>query len=158
MYFEKVKKTSYIRDGRAPIPLKEVTSRVMSSIRGKNTKPELELGAALIKAGLARYALHMNRLPGRPDISFLNNKLAIFLNGCFWHQCPHCKPALPKSHRVFWKRKFSANKLRDSRKLADLKDMGWRALTIWECQWKKAPKRQLMRIFRALEASLDNNG
>ena len=153
MYAEKEKKTSYIRNGRAPIPINEVTSKVMSSIRGKNTKPELELRDALNKIGIAGYSSHLKGLPGRPDISFPTKKLAIFFNGCFWHRCPYCNPALPKSHKVFWKKKFNANKLRDSKKLAELKGMGWRALTIWECQLKKAPKRQLMRILRALEAS-----
>jgi DNA (cytosine-5)-methyltransferase 1 len=153
MYLEKDKKASYIRDGRAPVPIYEVTSKVMSSIRGKNTKPELELRAALKQTGIAGYSTHLRCLPGRPDISFSKKKLAIFINGCFWHQCPHCNPALPKSHIAFWKKKFNANNLRDSKKLAELKGMDWRTLTIWECQWKKAPKRQIMRIIRALEAS-----
>jgi len=156
MYLEKEKKANYIRDGRAPMPISEITSKVMSSIRGKNTKPELELRAALKRTGITGYSTHMKHLPGRPDISFPKNKLAIFINGCFWHQCPHCNPALPKSHVAFWEKKFNANLLRDSKKLAELKGMGWRTLTIWECQWKKAPKRQLMRILRALEASDEN--
>ena len=153
IYSENKKKTGYIRDGRSPIPIQGVTSKVMSSIRGKNTKPELELRAALKQTGITRYLTHLKGLPGRPDISFPKNKVAIFINGCFWHQCPHCTPALPKSHKAFWKNKFNTNKLRDSKKLSELKGMGWRTLTIWECQWKKAPKRQLMRILRALEPS-----
>jgi DNA mismatch endonuclease (patch repair protein) len=145
--------TNYIRDGRAPIPINEVTSKIMSSIRGKNTKPEIELKEALRKAGATGYSSHIKALPGKPDIVYPKNKLAIFINGCFWHQCPYCKPSLPISHKSFWKSKFAANKLRDSAKSAELKAMGWRAMTVWECQWKRAPKRQLMRIIRELEAS-----
>lgn len=143
-------RTSFIRDGRAPIPDKELTSRIMSSIRGKNTKPELELKMALRRAGAKGITSHVSDLPGRPDIVFGDKRLAVFLHGCFWHQCPYCGPSLPKSHRTFWKRKFIANKRRDSAKVAYLKALGWSTLTVWECQWKKSPKRQLARILKAI--------
>lgn len=147
-------KAGYIRDGRAPIPLEESTSRVMSSIRGKDTTLEINLRRALREAGVVGFSFHLKRLPGRPDIAFKKKKLAIFINGCFWHLCPYCRPTPPKSHKAFWKKKFTANKLRDARKRLELKKMGWNTLTIWECQWKKRPQRQLMRILKALGTSL----
>jgi DNA mismatch endonuclease (patch repair protein) len=149
-YSENLIRPSYIRDGRAPIPDREITSRIMSSIRGKNTRPELELKLALRKAGAKGIISHLRDLPGRPDIAFRNRNLAIFVHGCFWHQCPYCKPSLPKSHKTFWKKKFIANKRRDSAKVAELKALGWSSLTVWECQWKKSPGRQLARILKAM--------
>ena len=126
----------YIRDGRAPIPEKEVTSRIMSSIKAKNTKPELLFRKALWNSGLKGYRLHWKKVPGKPDIAFVKYKLAIFVNGCFWHKCPHCQPALPKSNTEFWNIKLTRNQERDLRKVADLEKIGWTSLTLWECQMK----------------------
>lgn len=129
----KVKK-SYIRDGRAPIPKKEVTSRIMSKIRAKNTKPEILLRKALTKEGIKGFKLHYKRIPGRPDICYPPKKLAIFVNGCFWHRCPICKPKAPKSNIMFWKDKFKKNVERDKRKIEELLDMGWAVFVAWECE------------------------
>lgn len=124
----------YIRDGRAPIPKSETTSRIMSKIRAKNTKPEILLRKALWKEGCRGYRLHWKKAPGRPDICFPGKKVAIFVHGCFWHRCPHCKPSMPKTHKKFWQEKFQNNKERDKKKIKALKKQGWEVLTIWECQ------------------------
>ena len=106
----------YVRDGRAPIPKSEVTSRVMSSNKAKDTKPEMILRKKLWSSGLRGYRLHLKEVPGRPDIAFPKRKLAIFVHGCFWHRCPHCNLPLPKSNREFWKNKFQRNIQRDKMK------------------------------------------
>ncbi|MGB8215001.1 MAG: very short patch repair endonuclease [Anaerolineales bacterium] len=124
----------YIRDGRAPIPENEITSKVMSSIRAKNTKPELMLRKALFNNGLSGYRLHWKKAPGHPDISYPGKKLAIFVNGCFWHRCPYCNPPFPKTHREFWSEKFKKNVERDQRKIEELNNNGWKVLVFWECQ------------------------
>lgn len=124
----------YLRDGRAPIPEKEATSRIMSAIKHKNTKPELLLRKMLWNNGMKGYRIHWSKLPGKPDIAFPRKKLAIFVNGCFWHRCPYCKPALPKSHSTFWKIKFEKNVERDKKKSVQLRTIGWKSITIWECQ------------------------
>jgi|GEM_PF-488442 len=124
----------YVRDGRAPIPKKAITSKIMSNIRAKNTKPEVLLRKALIKAGLKSYKIHYKKIPGKPDICYVNTKLAIFVNGCFWHRCPICKPKLPKTHKVFWKNKFKKNVERDKRKINELLKMGWAVMVVWECE------------------------
>lgn len=129
-----MKKRTYIRDGRAPIPKRELTSLIMSRIRGKNTKPELLLRKALCKAGLRGYRLHWKKAPGRPDICYPSKKIAIFVHGCFWHRCPHCKPAMPKSHQAFWREKFQKNRLRDREKARLLKRSGWKIFSFWECR------------------------
>ena len=125
---------NYIRDGRAPIPTSETTSRVMSANLGKNTKPELALRKALRAIGLPGYRLHWKKVPGRPDIAYPGRKIAIFVNGCYWHRCPHCDLPLPKSNTDFWLNKFESNKKRDSEKILKLEEEGWRVLVFWECE------------------------
>ncbi len=132
-----MKERTYIRDGRAPIPKNEITSKVMSAIKDRNTKPEVNLRQALREAGLAGYRLHWKKVPGRPDIAYVGKKLAIFVNGCYWHRCPYCQPSFPKSNVEFWTKKLNRNQERDKDKLAKLEELGWRALTIWECEIKK---------------------
>lgn len=140
----------YLRDGRAPIPKSETTSRIMSAIRAKNTKPEMQLRKALWEAGIRGYRLHWKKVPGRPDISFPGKKVAVFVNGCFWHRCPHCELGLPKSHSKFWKEKFEKNVARDDRKIKELKIAGWRTLTIWESELNEGVNSQVKQIKQML--------
>ena len=140
----------YIRDGRAPIPENESTSRVMSANKAKNTKPEITLRKALFNSGLRGYRLHWKKVPGRPDIAYPSKKIAIFVNGCFWHRCPYCKPSFPKSNVEFWKNKFLTNKTRDRKKITILKKDGWKVLTIWECQIKKHLDRSVARVRKVM--------
>lgn len=135
----------YLRDKRSPVPKSEAVSRVMSANRAKNSKPELILRRALWAAGLRGYRLHYKRVPGRPDISFVSRKLAIFVHGCFWHRCPTCNYKLPKTNRTFWKAKFARNVARDQRKVSDLQALGWTVLTFWECDLKDS-------LFAAIKA------
>jgi DNA mismatch endonuclease, patch repair protein len=129
-----VDQSSYKRDGRAPIPEKLSTSRVMSANRCKNTTPEKLLRKALWSIGIRGYRLHPKNLPGRPDIFFQKTKIAIFVNGCFWPRCPNCHPHLPKSNVEFWTKKFKVNQIRDLQKIRQLESLGCRVLTIWECK------------------------
>lgn len=140
----------YIRDGRAPIPESEKTSRVMSANRAKNTTPERVLRKGLIESGLKGFVVHYDAIPGRPDICYKRSKLAIFVNGCYWHRCPHCKPSMPKTHKDFWTVKFKKNKERDRRKVIELNRIGWKTITIWECQLKKYPDRCVERIEKSI--------
>lgn len=146
-------KVKYIRDGRAPIPDKESTSRVMSSNRGKGTSPEVLIKGELRKRGISGFLSNPKSLPGRPDIYFPKKKLVIFVNGCFWHRCPYCQPSFPKSHSTFWRNKFDRNRERDKKKRNELRTLGRKVIIIWECQLKKNISRQIMRISRALSAS-----
>ena len=129
-------KKSYKRDGRAPIPVKEITSKVMSANKAKNTKPELALKKALWAEGIKGYRLNWKKVPGRPDIAFPGRKLAIFVHGCFWHRCPKCNLKSPKSNIDFWNAKFNNNLARDATKSEQLTQMGWTVLIIWECDIK----------------------
>jgi len=125
----------------------------MSAIRAKNTKPELLVRKMLLSAGINRYRLHPKNIPGRPDVAFPKKKLAIFVHGCFWHDCPYCKPKLPKTHMAFWRAKFRRNKERDARKSKDLRKLGWRVLTVWEHEIKRGGTRVVARVKKALRAA-----
>lgn len=108
-------------------------SYCMSRIRGKNTKPEVLLRKALWETGL-RYRLK-NKLPGRPDIVFPGRRLAIFVDGCFWHVCPeHCQ--MPATNRAFWEKKLSKNMARDKEVNRLLEQEDWRVLRFWEHEVK----------------------
>lgn len=113
-----------------------IRSRMMSSIRGKNTRPELVVRKVLHAAGY-RFRLHRKDLPGTPDIVLPSRKIAVFVNGCFWHLHSGCKVAnLPQSRPDFWKTKLEGNLARDKRSTAALRSLGWRVLIIWECATK----------------------
>jgi DNA mismatch endonuclease, patch repair protein len=104
-------------------------SHCMSRIRGKNTLPELALRAALWSLKL-RYRLHY-KIPGRPDIVFPSAKVAVFVDGCFWHGCP-AHGVSPKSNSDFWRTKIGKNKARDKAVDLALKADGWTVLRFWE--------------------------
>ena len=112
----------------------EERSHLMSLIRGKGTTPEMRLRKALWIAGL-RYRLK-NRLPGRPDIIFPAAKVAVFVDGCFWHGCP-LHGRIPKSNQTFWLTKFTRNIARDIAAEAALAAQGWLALRFWEHEVEK---------------------
>lgn len=106
----------------------------MGLIRGKGTKPELALRKLVSSLGY-RYRLHQAKLPGKPDLVFPGRKKVIFIHGCFWHRHIGCKNTRwPKSKLDFWKPKLLGNARRDKRKMAELVEMGWAPLVIWECE------------------------
>ena len=110
---------------------------LMSRIRGKDTKPEMIVRGMIHALGIG-YRLHRRDLPGSPDIVFQGRRKVIFVHGCFWHRHSGCKFAsIPKTRRNFWQRKFEQNVQRDEKTLDLLKDSGWKALIIWECETKK---------------------
>jgi DNA mismatch endonuclease, patch repair protein len=107
-------------------------SYCMSKISGKNTKPELLIRRALFALGL-RYRLHRRDLPGTPDLVFKKFNAVILVHGCFWHGHGCHLFVVPEKNSEFWIRKIAANRKRDQDKCDDLKRLGWRVLTIWEC-------------------------
>ena len=109
----------------------------MQGNKRANTRPEMLVRQRLREAGLTGYRLQWKKVPGRPDIAFPGRKVAIFVNGCFWHRCPHCHPSVPKRNTAFWEEKFRRNVARDQQAIADLEALGWTAITIWECELKR---------------------
>jgi DNA mismatch endonuclease (patch repair protein) len=116
----------------------------MSRIRGKgNQKTEIRLAMLLRKAGIRGWRRHLP-IPGRPDFSFRKKKVAVFVDGCFWHGCPRCF-RLPKQNRAFWKAKIEGNRKRDLSVNGRLRRLGWKVIRIRQCQLKYSD-RVLSRI------------
>jgi len=132
------------------------TRKTMQANRGKNTKPELALRRLLREAGYPGYRLHWKKAPGHPDIAYPGRKVAIFVNGCFWHRCPYCQLALPKSNQEYWEAKFAANIQRDSRKAAELRANGWTVMTVWECELFPRTGGQVPSWLQSLLSELDS--
>lgn len=123
----------------------------MSSIKQKDTKPELAVRKALFTAGVRGYRLHWVKVPGNPDLVFVSRKVAIFINGCFWHRCPKCNLPLPKSNTSYWTTKFEKNVMRDKKKIQDLKTMGWKTLVLWECEIRSNLPKVINKITKVLK-------
>jgi DNA mismatch endonuclease (patch repair protein) len=123
----------------------EKRSRLMSRIRGKDTKPELTVRRMLHSMGY-RFRLHRRDLPGKPDIVLPLHGVCIFVHGCFWHLHRNCRDArIPKTRRAWWRKKLEGNAARDKCHSSALRRLGWRVITVWECQTER-PERLLKRL------------
>ena len=111
----------------------EVRSRMMSGIRGKDTKPEMVVRRGLHARGF-RFRLHDKRLPGKPDLVFPKYRAVIFVHGCFWHghDCDLFK--WRKTREAFWREKINRNSERDRRTIGLLLGVGWSVKVVWECE------------------------
>lgn len=126
-----------------------VRSRMMSGIKGKNSKPEVLVRRLLFAAGL-RFRLHRRDLPGTPDIVLPGRRIAIFVHGCFWHAHTGCRYfKLPSTRPEFWSAKLQGNAERDQKAIASLMSSGWRVLCIWECATREVPQQQLGELILA---------
>lgn len=105
-------------------------SQQMSRIRGKNTKPEMVLRRALWSAGL-RYRVHWRTPAGRPDVVFPGPRVAVFIDGCFWHGCPD-HYVRPGTREDLWSSKLRENVDRDRRQTRELEEAGWTVVRVWE--------------------------
>jgi DNA mismatch endonuclease, patch repair protein len=129
----------------------EKRSEVMSRIRSRgNRATELRL-AVLMRREKIRGWRRSARLVGKPDFVFRHNRVAVFVDGCFWHCCPRCSN-MPKSNARFWKEKLAGNQRRDRAVNRELNCMGWRVVRIWEHDLEEAPSRILRRLRSALAA------
>ncbi|HWZ99582.1 MAG TPA: very short patch repair endonuclease [Candidatus Dormibacteraeota bacterium] len=129
---------------------REQRSRNMASIRSKgNSTTERAFVSILREAGISGWRRHLN-LPGKPDFVFRSKRLAIFLDGCFWHGCPRCY-RLPQDNRAYWKKKVMGNRRRDRRRSRELRSAGWRVLRFWEHTLKSSRGRsQILTRVRAI--------
>lgn len=108
----------------------------MRRVKGRDTGPELTVRRLLWDAGY-RYRLHRKDLPGKPDIVLPGRRAVVFVHGCFWHGHDCARGARqPKANADYWKAKIARNVDRDARVQADLIDIGWRPVTVWECELK----------------------
>lgn len=118
----------------------------MAAVRSRGARStEWRFRAALISKGIRGWRCHARDLPGCPDFVFPRRRLAIFVDGCFWHGCPKCYRR-PHSRRRYWDAKVRQNVARDRRNRRTLRRLGWRVLHIWEHDLPQGPKAALSRI------------
>lgn len=109
-------------------------SRLMAAVKRRHTRQELAVQRLVRKVGV-RFRTNVKSLPGSPDLVVASLRKAIFVNGCFWHGHADCALAkLPKTRRVWWRQKFEANRARDKKKISELRSLGWRSISIWQCE------------------------
>jgi len=121
----------------------------MSRIQAKNTGPEVNLRKLLFAQGIRGYRIHYN-LAGKPDIVFTKKKIAIFIDGCFWHKCPICFQE-PETHKEFWLKKIGSNVERDLKNTKQLQGDGWTVLRVWEHDIRNTPDEVIKKIQQYLQ-------
>jgi len=146
---------------------KRTRSKMMSAVRSKNTKIEVEIRRRLFAQGF-RYRLYASDLPGTPDIVLPKYSTVIFVHGCFWHYHGCSRSTIPDSRRNWWRKKLEDNRTRDAKAQAELRGNGWRVVIIWECSVRRpAVDRQkaldsvclrVAKFLRSKESSLEMSG
>lgn len=139
---------------RTDVMTPEQRRKCMANIKGRNTGPEVSLRLALWAAGL-RYRLGRN-LPGKPDIVFGVPRLAVFVDGCFWHGCP-LHATKPKAHWKFWRNKLRGNRIRDRKVNAQLRKIGWDVCRVWEHEVERNSTLAVQKILRSIKRRLKQN-
>jgi len=129
---------------------KKIRSKIMAAVHSRgNTTTELPLGKLLWAAGLRGYRKHW-KVRGKPDFAWPGRKIAVFVDGCFWHGCAKCK-YLPRTNTAFWQNKIETNRARDKRVRRLLRMQGWTVLRFWEHEVKRTPGRVASKIVAAVE-------
>lgn len=125
----------------------------MRKIRKTNTKPEITTRKYLFGKGL-RFRIHNKKLPGNPDIVLSKYKVVVFVNGCFWHAHNSCKlNRMPKSNTSYWIPKILRNVARDKKNTKELESLGWKVLTVWECELHSDKKdNTLLNLYKKITA------
>lgn len=120
----------------------------MSRIRSRDTGPEIKLRKLLFSEGLRGYRISA-KLPGKPDIVFRKYKLAVFIDGCFWHKCPKCFIS-PETRKKFWHDKIKSNVERDNKINRILEKDGWTVVRFWEHDVRKRPDKCVKKIIHTI--------
>lgn len=141
-----------------PSPLSDGVRKCMRSNKSKNTGPELKVRAALRQAGFPGYRLNWDKAPGKPDICYPGRKIAIFVNGCFWHRCPKCNLPPPKHNAEYWVPKLNRNVERDLSNYHTLRHDGWHVIVIWECDIRRNIDSAVSEAISILRESSKGNG
>jgi len=146
-----ISSTGMSADGAAPRAVDPEISRRMRRIQAKNTSPEVTTRRILHSSGF-RFRLHRRDLPGTPDIVLPRLRVAVFVNGCFWHQHSGCRLARPpKANPGYWVPKFQRIAARDRTAADRLESLGWHVLVVWECETRR-PDQLSARLSRCLYA------
>lgn len=106
--------------------------KTMQAVKGKGTKLEKRLWAMLAGMGLKGWKKNVDAITGKPDVVFTSQQVAVFIDGCFWHGCPHCRRKLPQTNREYWERKIKRNVELAQLHNEQLQRGGWAVVRIWE--------------------------
>jgi DNA mismatch endonuclease (patch repair protein) len=137
-------------DTRTP----EQRSRIMSAVRGRNTSPELALRRALYAAGVRGWRCHYKRAAGTPDLAWPSRRLAVFVDGAFWHGHPDVYHG---QSGPFWDTKIAANRARDARVNDELAGAGWTVVRLWDFEVEREPVRCAEAVARVLRGLRDGD-
>jgi DNA mismatch endonuclease, patch repair protein len=125
----------------------DVRSRTMRAVKGKNTTLEMKFRQALWSAGVRGWRLHINSLPGKPDLVFSAARVVVFIDSCFWHGCPaHLR--MPSSNLNYWEAKIARNRKRDKVVTKELKTQGWTVLRFWEHNIRENLEKCVFKVNR----------
>jgi DNA mismatch endonuclease (patch repair protein) len=125
-----------------------IRSNIMRSIRSSNNRStELRLRGAFVGLGIRGWKIRDRTVLGIPDFVFPASRLAIFVDGCFWHGCPKCNLSIPQHNRSYWATKIARNKSRDRGVRRVLQSEGWKVFRIWEHEVRESPQKCIQRIF-----------
>lgn len=106
--------------------------KTMQAVKGKGTRLERRLFSMMAGMGLRGWRKNVDDVFGKPDIAFVREQVAIFIDGCFWHGCPYCRRIIPKTNRQYWKQKISRNIARARTSNRQLRHSRWTVIRIWE--------------------------
>ena len=125
----------------------------MSQIRSKDTSIEIRVRSYLFSKGY-RYKKYVRELPGCPDIVLTKYRAAVFVNGCFWHRHGCRRTFTPQTRQDYWQKRFDQNVKNDAKHYADLKEMGWTPIIVWECEIKSDFLGTMERVMNELQDSI----
>jgi DNA mismatch endonuclease, patch repair protein len=124
--------------------------KTMQAVRGKGTRLEKRLWAMLAGMRLKGWKKNAESITGKPDIVFTNQRVAVFIDGCFWHGCPYCHRKLPKTNQEYWERKIKRNVALAKLHNRQLRRDGWNVIRVWEHEMSDTTKIKI-KILHALE-------
>ena len=128
----------------------ETRSKAMSAVKGKGNKTtEVRFRLALVRSGISGWKMHASEIIGKPDFYFPEKKLAIFIDGCFWHGCPKCGH-IPKTNTEYWREKISRNKKRDKSVTRKLRYRNYKVIRIWEHELKGSINKHVREIISSI--------
>jgi len=142
-------------DTRRPTPANKAVSAQMSRMPRVATTPELTIRRELYRRGL-RFRVNYRQLPGRPDIAFTRARIAVFVDGCFWHRCPE-HGILPRNNREWWRAKLERNVARDREKDDLLRKAGWVVVHLWEHEDPMLVSERIEQLWRSRRAKVPNH-
>jgi DNA mismatch endonuclease (patch repair protein) len=133
----------------------EDRQRAMRAVKGKGTSLERRLAGMLAGLRFAGWRKNLTQVPGKPDAAFLRERVAIFMDGCFWHACPLCKRKLPQSNANYWRHKIRRNRIQASAVNRSLRYRGWAVVRIWEHEMRTPHSREAARTRIKIALSKD---